>query len=192
MSLIQNVSVHSRIKLAWLVCTVMSFPGQPAALFQKRWQFVKMSPESQWFTMWHMWHGCAASKPPKGRFVQRCTGWNDEQKWPRMQDCHLKIARDWRDSFRLVSDWNTYWLGRRTKKLHEGIQTFTHFWAHYGNDIHLTVSPIVPNPVWTWPLTLPPSLNPCWFRGPAKAHMLCVRMLRLYSNDTRRALMSPG
>lgn len=101
-------------------------------------------------------HDCAATKPPKGRFIQSYTGWNDEQKRPRMQDCHLKITRDWQDRFRLISDLNAYWLWRRTKKLHKGIQTFTHVWAHYGNDVHPTVSPIVPKPVWTWPLTLPP------------------------------------
>lgn len=32
-----------------------------------------------------------------------------------MQNCHLKIARDWQDSFRLDSDLNACWLGRRTK-----------------------------------------------------------------------------
>lgn len=38
--------------------------------------------------------------------------------------------------------------------------TLTHLWAHYGNAIPHTVSALVPNPVWAWPLTLFPRWSP--------------------------------
>lgn len=122
-----------------------------------------------------------------GSFTDTNMGWADVQKWLGMLDWHLKI--NWQPSpHRLISDLNTQWQ-RRGTQTHKGIQPFTHLWAHYVNAVHHTVSALVPNPVWAWPLTLLPRWSPADSedqRGP-----ICFVSARYAFTATTRDILSP-
>lgn len=82
------------------------------------------------------------------------------QRRPHSQTHGLKRwAKDWHLKIAKASPQTHLWLkyavtGKEHRNAYKGIKTLTHSWARYGNAIHRTVSALVPNRVWAWPLTL--------------------------------------